>query len=278
MPCFRRHGGLPIGLLLVFLGCLSSSARAAATVPDAPALTVFAASSLTNVLQSLGTEYTRRTGQPVRYSFASSATLARQLEAGAGADVFIGADTEWTDYLAQRNLLRSGPQRVIAGNRLVLVAPVDSKVSLKLAKGLSLRPALRGGRLAIGNPASVPAGRYAQEALQALGVWDEVNASVVRTESVRQALQFVARGEAPLGIVYATDARVEPQVRVVGFFPADTHEAIIHPAAVLAQADPSAARFVAFLGGTEAQRIFRAAGFLPPPSLDSAHRTAVGSP
>lgn len=228
-------------------------------------LTVFAAASLTDVLQPIGSAFTARTGQPVRFSFAASSVLARQIESGAPADVFISADQDWMDYLQQRRLIRADTRSDVAGNALVLIAPVDSRLALKVAPGFALAAALGPtGRLAMADPASVPAGRYAQQALNQLGVWASVQQRSVAADNVRTALNFVARGEAPLGIVYATDARSEPRVRVVSVFPAGSHDPIVYPAAALTSAGPQAAAFVQLLRDPAARAAFMAGGFLLP--------------
>lgn len=248
--------------LLVLLLALPFTAPGIAS--DAP-LTVFAAASLTHVLEQIGKAYTRQTGRPVRFSFAGSSALARQIEAGAPADVFVSADQEWMDYLQSRQKLRESTRGDIVSNALVLVAPADSRVVLRIAPGFPLAAALGPyGRLATGDPASVPAGRYAQAALTRLGVWSSVSPRIVGADNVRTALNFVARGEAALGIVYATDARDEPRVRVVDRFPAATHAPIRYPAAALRQGNADAAGFVAFLRGPEARAAFTQAGFSAP--------------
>jgi molybdate transport system substrate-binding protein len=225
-------------------------------------LTVFAAASLTNVLQEAGDAYTALTGQPLRFSFAASSALARQIESGAPADVFVSADQEWMDYLQARRLIRPATRANLVSNELVLVAPVDSRIELKIAPGFGLAAALgRDGRLAIGDPASVPVGRYAQSALTNLGVWQSVGKQIVAADNVRTALNFVARGESPLGIVYATDAQREPKVRVVDRFPAATHEPIRYPAAATTSGGPQASAFLRFLQSDTAHRIFDRSGF-----------------
>jgi molybdate transport system substrate-binding protein len=233
------------------------SRAAAAQTP----LTVYAAASLVDAVPLIGAAL----GAPIRSSLASSAVLARQIEAGAPADVFLSADEAWMDYLAERRLIRSGSRTVIAGNRLVLVAPRASRVALTMAPNMPLLAALgRDGRLALADPASVPAGRYAQAALEHLGVWSAVERRVVRAENVRAALTFVARGEAPLGIVYATDAQATPAVRVVGRFPAGSHPPIRYPGAVLAATThPLAARFLQAGVQPAVQRQLGKLGFLP---------------
>lgn len=228
-------------------------------------LLVFAAASLTNVLDEIGAAYTQQTRQPVKFSYAASSALARQLEAGANADVFFSADLEWMDYVQARSLIDRNTRRNVLGNRLVLVAPADSKIELKIAPGFRLAEALGNGRLATGDPESVPVGKYARSALTSLGVWNDVADKLVRTDNVRSALAFIARGETPLGIVYETDARVEKRVRVVDFFPADSHPPIVYPVAVTAKARPAAREFVDFLQSAPAQAAFKKYGFQDPP-------------
>lgn len=252
----RRIASLVFALFL----CAASASVARAADPE---LLVFAAASLTNALDALGPVYTRESGQPVKFSFAASSALARQLEAGADADVFVSADLEWMDYAQARNLIAPDSRHDLLGNRLALIAPKDSAVSLAIAPGFALGKALGGGRLATGDPDYVPVGKYARQALTSLGVWNDVANRLVRADNVRTALAFVARGEAPLGIVYTTDAEVEPKVRVVGTFPDDTHLPITYPVAVTRGARSGAARFVAFLRAPAAQAKFAELGFVP---------------
>src|SRR3984957_5782349 len=216
---------------LLLIACLAGQPAAAAD-EGRPGITVFAAASLTNVMQELGDGFTKDSSVPVRFSFAASSALARQIENGSRADVFISADLDWMDYLQARNLIQPASRHDVLGNQLVLIPPVDSKVILKIEPHFALAATLGKGRLATGDPESVPAGRYAHEALANLGVWDAVSSRLVRADSVRSALAFVERGEAPLGIVYATDALVDKNVRVVDVFPAGTHMPIIYPAAL----------------------------------------------
>jgi molybdate transport system substrate-binding protein len=187
--------------------------------------------------------------------------LAKQIEAGAPADAFFSADLAWVDYLETRGLLKAGSRRDVLGNALVLVAPADRALELRIAPGFDLASALGGGRLAIADPDSVPAGKYARAALTKLGVWSGVRERVVRGENVRAALEYVARGEAPLGIVYRTDAQAEKRVRVVDVFPEDSHPPITYPVALTVRARPEAARLVEFLAGETARRIFERYGF-----------------
>jgi molybdate transport system substrate-binding protein len=226
-------------------------------------LTVFAAASLTNVLQDLGDTFTKDTSIPVRFSFGASSALARQIENGSRADLFFSADLEWMDYLQSRNLIQAATRHDMLGNQLVLIAPLDSKISLKIAPHFALAAAIGTSRLATGDPDSVPVGRYAHEALANLGVWDEVAARLVRADSVRSALAFVDRGEAALGIVYATDAMIDKNVRVIGMFPADSHMPIIYPAALTSGARADAGKFLAYIRGPAGDLAFRHYGFTP---------------
>jgi molybdate transport system substrate-binding protein len=228
---------------------------------DAPALLVFAAASLGDALTQVDAAFTAQTGVQVRASFAASSVLAKQIEAGAPAEVFLSADREWMDYLEQRALLQPGSRHDLLGNALVLIAPRDSTVRLKIAPGFNLAGALGQGRLATGDPDSVPAGRYARAALMKLGIWAQVSGRVIGAENVRAALEYVARGEAPLGIVYSSDAQAEKRVRVVDVFPEDTHPPITYPVALTAAASPLAVRYAAFLRGDSAKTIFVRLGF-----------------
>ena len=246
----------------VVLVALSIIAPARAEVAPKPEILVFAAASLTNVLGELSTSWTQRSGVNVKLSFAASSVLARQIEAGGKADVFIPADPEWMDYLAQRGLIDASTRRNLVGNRLVLIAPADSTIRLRIAPGFDLAGALEGGRLATGDPDTVPVGRYVRSALVSLGVWDKMADRLVRADNVRSALMFVARGEVPLGIVYATDARVDRKVRIVDTFPENTHAPITYPGATIKGARPEAANYVAFLGSPEAAATWKKSGFL----------------
>ena len=238
-------------------------AQAGAADEDKSSITVFAAASLTNVLQELGDGFTKDASIPVRFSFAASSALARQIENGSRADMFFSADLEWMDYLESRKLIQPATRRDVVGNQLVLIAPADSKIVLKIQPHFALAATLGKGRLATGDPDSVPVGRYAHEALANLGVWDEVSARLVRADSVRSALAFVDRGEAALGIVYATDALIDKKVRVVDTFPAATHMPIVYPVALTIGAKPDAAKFLAYIRGPEGSAAFQRHGFIP---------------
>ena len=250
----RRHlVGIVLGAAL-----LCSGVRAA-EVPDV--VVVFAAASLANVLQEISVEYTKATGVPVKLSFAASSALARQIESGAAADLFISADQQWMEYLDQRGLIQAGTRHNLLGNRLALVAPAGSAIRLKIEPKFPLLAALKGERLATGDPDSVPVGRYARAALTRLGVWDDVVGRLVPTENVRAALAFVARGEVPLAIVYETDARVEKKVRIVDLFPPDSHPPIAYPVALTKGAGPRAGSFLEYLRGPAARARFEKDGF-----------------
>jgi len=245
----------------LFAGLLLAIASFAAQAADR-IVTVFAAASLTDVLEEVGKAYTADTQVPVRFSYAASSALARQIESGSPADAFVSADEDWMNYLADRKLIQPGTRADVVTNALVLVAPADSKLKLRIAPHFKLAQALGPkGRIATGDPASVPVGKYAKAALTNLGVWDSVADRIVAAENVRSALNFVALGETPLGIVYATDARAETRVRVVDTFPAGTHDPITYPAAVTTHGGADAAGFVQFMHGEKARAIFIKYGF-----------------
>ncbi len=231
------------------------------TASSQPPVTVFAAASLTDSLKQVADAYKAMTGRTVTLSFGASSTLARQVEQDAPADIFVSADTGWMDYLQKEGRIATNTRRNLLGNRLVLIAAPVAKPAPRIAPHFDLAGALRGGRLAIADPASVPAGKYAKAALISLGVWDSVSSKVAAAENVRVALEYVARGEAPYGIVYATDAKAAPAVRVVGIFPKDSHPPIVYPAALVKTASPDAKAFLDFLGSAQARAIFERAGF-----------------
>lgn len=225
-------------------------------------LLIFAAASLTEALGEVGRAYTARTRQPVRFSFASSSVVARQLEAGARADLFFSADLDWMEYVQARDLIDRQTRRNLLRGRLALIAPRGSNVQLPIGRGFPLVQALgRRGRLAIGDPEYVPAGRYARSALINLGVWNDVADRLVRADNVRVALAYVSRGEAPLGVVYETDARIDPGVRIVGLFPPASHPPIVYPVAITRRAGAGARAFYDFTRGPEGSAIFRRYGF-----------------
>lgn len=228
-----------------------------------PPLLVFAAASLQPALNAIAAEWQKETGKRVSISYAASSALARQLEQGAPADLFASADLDWMDWAQQRNLIRPETRTTLLGNALVLVEPAEGPATpLAITPGFPLAAAIGESRLATGNPSSVPAGRYARQALMTLGVWDQVAPRIAGAENVRAALALVARGEARFGIVYRTDARSEPKVRVVGTFPAGSHPEIAYPFAITAMSKhPDATAFFAYLASPAAKRIFEADGF-----------------
>ena len=260
---------LALGLLLAACNRPSSAPATGTTEPDATAaeaapLTVFAAASLKESMDAAAEAYRQRTGQHVQVSYAGSSALARQIEQRAPADVFVSADSEWMDWLQERELIDRASRTDLLGNELVLVAPADSTATpLAHIAGTDLRPLLgHDGRLALAATDSVPAGKYARAAFESLGVWDALKPRVAEAENVRAALLLVARGEAPLGVVYASDAKAEPKVKVLATFPHDAHPAIVYPVArVLASEHPGALEFVQWLQSPEASEIFRARGF-----------------
>lgn len=257
----------PSKRLLALIAALSFAATSssAAVPPDRTPLTVFAAASLTDALEDVGRAYTRASGRPVRFSFASSSVVARQLEGGARADLFFSADAGWMDHVQARGLIDSRTRCNLLRGRLALIAPRASRLRLEVAPGFALARALGArGRLAIADPDYVPAGRYAKAALSRLGVWTGVADRLTRADNVRVALTYVARGEAPLGIVYQTDARVEPGVRILSLFPAGSHPPIDYPVAITRRAKPGARAFYDFVRGPAGSAIFRRYGFATP--------------
>lgn len=240
-----------ISLLSLFVTCAPALAQN---------LTVFAAASLKDGLDEIARNYAPAAKVVVAY--AASSTLARQIENAAPADLFISADLDWMDYLEARKLIRPGSRVNLLRNRLILIAPAASSATLKIEAGFALAAALGNNRLAMANPEAVPAGRYGKAALETLGVWQSVAAKVAPAENVRAALVLVARGEAPFGIVYRTDAIADKKVKIVGEFPAGSHPPIIYPAAVVtASKHAQAQAFLDYLASGPARRIFAKYGF-----------------
>ncbi len=239
----------------VFTAALAAAALVLAAGGTRPAeaqskdVVILAAASLKNALDEASAAWNKQTGKSTKVSYAASSVLAKQIEGGIPADIFISADVPWMDYVAERKLIKTPSRSDFLGNQIVLIAAKDLKIDLKIDKGFGLRAALgNDGRLAMGNVDSVPAGKYGKAALEALGVWPSVADRVAQAENVRMALTLVSRGEAPLGIVYKTDAASDPNVRIVGAFPNGTHPPIIYPMALLASsANPDAQAFVDYL-------------------------------
>jgi molybdate transport system substrate-binding protein len=230
-------------------------------------LRMFAAASLKNALDAIASDFTRKTGQQIVISYGATSALARQIENGAPADVFFSADEDWMNYAAQRKLLKTETRRDVIGNALVLIGPAVSPNAVAIAPGLDWLALLgRGGRLAVADPRAVPAGKYAQAALEKLGAWAALEPRLARAENVRLALQLVARGEAPLGIVYASDHHAEPRTQVLATFSPALHPPIVYPAAVTVRSrHASAGHLIAALLEPTAQVIFLSNGFVPLP-------------
>ncbi len=254
------HGLWRLWLCALLVGLTGAGGAAAAGKPPL----VLAAASLQEALNAAADAWAAKNHVRPVISYAASSALARQIMAGAPADLFISADEPWMDAVAAQKLLRPGARAVLLTNRLVLIAPKGQGGVLAIRHGFPLARALGEGRLAMADPDAVPAGKYGKAALTALGVWPDVEGRLARAENVRAALALVARGEAPYGIVYATDALAEPNVRVIGTFPANSHPPIRYPVAVLTSAQsPDASSFYHFLLSGAAQRIFRQHGFGP---------------
>jgi molybdate transport system substrate-binding protein len=247
--------------MLLAVALLASTWAPARLAAQADDVLIFAAASMQTALDELTPAAERATATHVRISYAATSTLARQIESGAPADLFISADLDWMDYVDARHLVRHDTRIDLLGNTLVLVAPAKEPVILAIARGFPLAATLGSGRLAVADPDAVPAGKYAKAALTALGVWDSVASKLAPAENVRSALLLVSRGEVPLGIVYRTDAAADPGVMVVDTFPADSHPAIVYPAALTPRASAGAARVLAFLRSEAAGAVFTRQGF-----------------
>lgn len=223
---------------------------------------VFAAASLKNALDAVDAAWKAESGKSATASYAASSALAKQIEEGAPADVFISADLDWMKYVADKKLIKDGSDVKLLGNRIVLVAPKDSGAKAEIAPNFDLAALLGDGRLAMGDVKAVPAGKYGKAALEKLGVWSSVEGKIAQAENVRAALKLVSTGEAPLGIVYQTDATAEPGVKVVGVFPEDSHPPIVYPVGVTADSKSAdAAAYVKYLQSAKAKELFEAQGF-----------------
>ena len=251
----RRILGVVVSLVLLW-SVPSVAARA-------DQVTVLAAASLTDVLGQIDGDFQKQSGNTVKAAFGGSSALAKQLEAGAPADLFISADVPWMDYVAKANLIDPSSRSNLLGNHLVLVAPADSTASVTIDQNLDLAGMLKGGKLSVADTNAVPAGKYAKASLTKLGMWDKVENSLAQAENVRAALALVERGEAPLGIVYQTDAAVA-KVKVIGTFPDDSHPPIIYPVALTVQGAKSdaAKAYLAYLKSDAAKAVFQKAGFI----------------
>jgi molybdate transport system substrate-binding protein len=259
--------------MATFLSAMRSlivAAVVALTVPWSSAayaqgrdLLVFGAASLKNALDDADAQYQRDAGHKVVVSYGASSALAKQIENGAPADIFISADLDWMDYVAEHKLIKPETRFNLLGNKLVLIAPADSRINLTIAPNFPLAQALGNDRLAMAEPSAVPAGKYGKAALEALGVWASVANKIAPAQDVRATLLLVSRGEAPLGIVYQTDAAADKGVKIVGAFPESTHPPIIYPIAVTtASTNPDTAAYIGFLKSPAAKPAFEKQGFV----------------
>jgi molybdate transport system substrate-binding protein len=254
-----RNRLLPAAAVVATLLCLGWGMPHAAAQQT---VTVFAAASLKNALDEVNAACAAEVGELATISYAASSALARQIEEGAPADVFIPADLDWMTYLSERNLTRKDTEVALLGNRLVMIAPAGSSVGIDIAPGFDLAGLLGDGRLAMANVEAVPAGKYGKAALESLGAWASVEARVAQAENVRAALALVSIGEAPLGIVYGTDAQADPNVRIVGTFPEHSHPPIVYPVARTAEStDDDAIAFLRCLQSATAKDLFESQGF-----------------
>jgi molybdate transport system substrate-binding protein len=245
---------------------VTMAVAAAAYTPPAAAqdksITIFAAASMKNAVDEVNAAFTKATSIKVVASFAASSALMKQIEEGAPADVFASADLDWMDYGSQKKVIKDDTRVNLLGNKLVLIAPKDSKINtVSIVRGFDLAGLIGDGRIVTGDVRAVPVGKYAKAALEYLGVWASVERKFAMVENVRAALTLVARGEAVLGIVYETDAKVEPNVKMVGAFPAESHPAIVYPVALTVNAKPEAAQYLAFLRSQAAKSVFEKYGF-----------------
>lgn len=261
--CHRPHWLAAIAYLSLIL---LSAGPTAALADDVQTVTVFAAASTTNVMTEIGGLFGNQGLGRVVCSFAASSTLAKQIVNGAPADIFISADRKWMDFLLEKGLVEDGTRRVLLGNRLVLISPLETPAAvIPLVPGCDLLPVLGDGRLAMGDPDHVPAGSYGKAALLNLAMWPALENKIARLQTVRAALAMVERGEAPLGVVYATDAAISKKVKIVAQFPPESHPEITYPVAVVKGRKIMAAeRFMEFLNAPEAMAVFQRAGFTVP--------------
>jgi molybdate transport system substrate-binding protein len=250
------------GLALAGMVSMAAATLAAPPAMAADTVTVFAAASLKNALDAVNAACEAEVGEAATISYAASSALAKQIEEGAPADVFMSADLDWMKYLADKNLIRPDTETRLLGNSIVLVAPADSTAAVDISKGFDLAGLLGDGKLAMANVDSVPAGKYGKASLEALGVWDQVAGNVAQAENVRAALALVSTGEAPLGIVYKTDAAADAKVKIIGTFPEDTHAPIIYPVAQTTDSkDDDTSAFLKCLQTDKARALFEEQGF-----------------
>lgn len=247
---------------LVVAGLMAVGFAQAPAKAQSTDLVIFAAASLKNALDEVNTQWQKETGKKAVISYAASSALAKQIEQGAPAQVFISADLDWMDYLAGKSLIKADTRSNLLGNRIVLIAPKDKAQPVEIKPGFDLAKLLGEGRLSMANVDSVPAGKYGKAALEKLGAWASVSGRIAQAENVRAALLLVSRGEAPAGIVYQTDAAADPNVKIIGTFPEDSHPPIIYPIALTAGAShPDATAFLAYIRSAKARPVFEAQGF-----------------
>ena len=252
----HRLAGI-VSALVILCGSAASAAQA-----QEKSLTVFAAASMKNALDDIDAAYTARTGVKVAASYAASSTLAKQIEQGAPADIFLSADIDWMDYATGKKNIDESTRVNLLGNSIVLIAPKDTRIeNVTIGQGFDLSKLAGDGKIATGDVKAVPVGKYAKAALEKLGAWQAAEPKFAMADSVRAALTLVARGEAALGIVYSTDAKVEPGVKIVGTFPADSHPPIIYPVAATTTAKAEAADYLDFLRSSAAKTILEKYGF-----------------
>jgi molybdate transport system substrate-binding protein len=246
-----------VALVLAFLPALSAPVYA-----QEKSLTVFAAASMKNALDDVDAAFTKKSGIAVAVSYAASSALIKQIEEGAPADVFVSADLDWMDYGSQKKLVQDNTRMNLLGNRLVLIAPKDSQIgNITIGPNVDLAKIAGDGRIVTADVRAVPAGKYAKAAFEKLGIWSAIEPKLAMAENVRAALTLVARGEGVLGIVYETDAKVEPNVKIVGVFPEDSHPPIVYPVALTTTAKANAAGYLEYLRSQTAKSIFEHYGF-----------------
>jgi molybdate transport system substrate-binding protein len=259
MLSFTRRIAFSAPILAALISAVLPLSFAAA---QETSLTVFAAASMKNALDDANTAFIKATGIKVVTSYAASSALAKQMESGAPADIFISADLNWMDYVAGKNLIKTDSRYNLLGNKLVLISGKDSKIAnVKIEQGFDIAKLAGDGRIAVADVKAVPAGLYAKAALEKLGAWAAAEPKLAQAENVRATLAFVARGETQIGIVYETDAKVEPAVKIAGVFPDGSYPPVTYPVAATATAKPDAAKYLAFLRGNEAKAIFEKYGF-----------------
>lgn len=255
----------PLAAFILTFFCVVAGLPLQGMAPADPAKqgpVIFAAASMKTALDAIAAAFAAKTGAAPAISYASSGVLAKQIEQGAPADIFISANVKWMDYLDKAKLLKPGTRRDLLGNALVLIEPADANTKLEIAPGFGLAAAIGDGKLAVCTVASCPAGIYGKQALVKLGIWKDVEPKLAQASNVRDALMLVARGEAKFGIVYATDAKAEPKVKVVGIFPESSHAPIVYPIAIVASSsNPAAPGFVAFMTSQAAVKILTDQGF-----------------